>query len=97
MNYQSPAVQLPGNISTLPPMKRQEKVAEEGEVVLDDDTIIHPDKIGHISMEEVERDLIERTLKKFNYKKRQTANALKISERTLYRKIIEYKLKDGNV
>lgn len=97
MNYSpSQAVQLPGNISTIPAMKHREKAAEEGEVVLDDDTIIHPDKIGRISMEEVERDLIERTLKKFGYKKRQTANALKISERTLYRKIIEYKLKDNN-
>ncbi len=57
-----------------------------------DDEIININKIGQVSMEDVERILIEKTLKKFGYKKRKTANALKISERTLYRKIKEYDL-----
>ncbi|MBO8131741.1 MAG: sigma-54-dependent Fis family transcriptional regulator [Candidatus Marinimicrobia bacterium] len=55
---------------------------------------INPDKIGKISLEEIEKELIEQTLKKFNYQKRKTANVLKISERTLYRKIKEYGLTD---
>ena len=33
--------------------------------------------------------------KKFNYRKRQAANALQISERTLYRKINEYGLEES--
>ncbi|RKY49915.1 MAG: hypothetical protein DRP91_03100, partial [Candidatus Neomarinimicrobiota bacterium] len=37
---------------------------------------------------------IEGTLRKFNFQKRKTANVLKISERTLYRKIKEYGLED---
>lgn len=53
---------------------------------------IDPEMVGKVSLQEVEKELIEKTLKKFGYKKRQTANALKISERTLYRKIKEYGL-----
>jgi len=45
-----------------------------------------------ITMQEMERDLIESTLRKFNGNKRKTARSLKISERTLYRKIKEYDL-----
>jgi len=48
--------------------------------------------LGKVTLAAAEKDLIQRTLKKFNYRKRQTANALQISERTLYRKINEYGL-----
>jgi DNA-binding NtrC family response regulator len=44
------------------------------------------------SLEEMERRLIEDTLQKFDGNKRKTANSLRISERTLYRKIKEYNL-----
>jgi DNA-binding NtrC family response regulator len=54
--------------------------------------MVNPELLGKVSLEDVEKELIERTLKKFNNRKRQTANALKISERTLYRKIKEYGL-----
>ncbi|MFQ6617909.1 MAG: sigma-54 interaction domain-containing protein, partial [Fidelibacterota bacterium] len=43
-----------------------------------------------MSLNQMERDLIERTLRKFNNNRRKTAEALKISERTLYRKLKEY-------
>ncbi len=46
------------------------------------------------SLEEVERDLISRTLEKTNWSKRKTAQILGISERTLYRKINEYNLQE---
>jgi len=69
---------------------------EEGEEKIEeheqDESIISAKFLGQVSMEDVEKELIEKTLKKFDFKKRQTANALQISERTLYRKINEYNL-----
>ena len=40
----------------------------------------------------LEKEIIQRTLKKMNSNRRKTAKALDISERTLYRKINEYGL-----
>ena len=60
----------------------------------EDESLINTSKIGEISMADMERTLIEETLKKFGFKKRKTAQALEISERTLYRKIKEYGLKE---
>jgi DNA-binding NtrC family response regulator len=40
----------------------------------------------------MEKELIKETLRKFNGNRRKTAKALKISERTLYRKLHEYGL-----
>lgn len=60
----------------------------------EDDNLINSSKIGEVSMADMERTLIEETLKKFGFKKRKTAQALEISERTLYRKIKEYGLKE---
>ncbi|MFN3386043.1 MAG: sigma-54 interaction domain-containing protein [Candidatus Thermochlorobacter sp.] len=44
------------------------------------------------SLEDLERYAIEETLKRFSGNKRKTAEALGITERTLYRKINQYKL-----
>ncbi len=44
------------------------------------------------SLEEVERELIIKALERNNGKRKKTADELKISERTLYRKIKEYNL-----
>ncbi len=46
--------------------------------------------VGEVTMKELEHEMIERTLEKFNQNRRKTARALDISERTLYRKITEY-------
>ena len=48
--------------------------------------------IGELTLEEIEQEIIEKTLKKFNSNRRKTAKTLNISERTLYRKINEYGL-----
>lgn len=48
--------------------------------------------IGDIGVKDLEIELISRTLKKYNKNRRKTANALGISERTLYRKINDYGL-----
>lgn len=47
-----------------------------------------------LSLEDVEKDMIIRALERHNGKRKPAANDLKISERTLYRKIKEYKLED---
>ncbi len=74
------------------PLSEQHTMDEEVRFEASEEYIVNPNLLGKVSLEEVERDLIENTLKKFNNRKRQTANALKISERTLYRKINEYGL-----
>ena len=75
------------------PVQKEERfIEEEVKTEEKENYIINPNILGTVSFEEVERELIEKTLKKFNFKKRQTANSLKISERTLYRKIKEYGL-----
>lgn len=45
-----------------------------------------------LSLEEVEKDMIRKALERHNGKRRNAAQDLKISERTLYRKIKEYNL-----
>ncbi len=69
-----------------------ETFEEEPAYEMAEEHLVNPNMLGKVSLEEVEKELIERTLKKFNNRKRQTANALEISERTLYRKIKEYGL-----
>ena len=51
---------------------------------------IQEDVIGEISIQELEQEMIERTLDKFQGNRRKAAEVLDISERTLYRKINEY-------
>ncbi len=53
---------------------------------------IRSSAIGEMSMNDFEREIITRTLKKFNKNRRKAAKVLGISERTLYRKINEYGL-----
>ena len=53
---------------------------------------IRDEAVGEITMDEFEKEIIERCLKQFKGNRRKTANALDISERTLYRKIKEYGL-----
>lgn len=47
---------------------------------------------GDMTLQEMEKQLIERTLERYGGNKRRAAKALGISERTLYRKIKEYQL-----
>jgi len=59
-----------------------------------DKAIVHPRAPGeeNISLEEMERRMIVGSLQKYEGNRRLAAQALKISERTLYRKIKEYGL-----
>ena len=49
--------------------------------------------VGEMTMDELEKEVIEKYLIRFKNNRRKTANALNISERTLYRKLIEYEIK----
>ena len=51
---------------------------------------IKDESIGELAIDDIEHEMIERTLEKFNHNRRKTAKSLNISERTLYRKIQEY-------
>lgn len=62
---------------------------ENGEIIYDETPI---DSRSMPTLAEMERKLIEETLHRFDGNKRKTARSLKISERTLYRKIKEYNL-----
>ncbi len=53
----------------------------------------HEEVEENLSLEDTEKDLIERALRKHNNKRKWAAKELGISERTLYRKIKEYNLK----
>ena len=56
------------------------------------DTLIRPDAIGDMTLEDLEKEAIKRTLKFFNKNRRASARSLGMSERTLYRKINDYGL-----
>ena len=58
----------------------------------DAEYFIKNSSIGDMSLEDLEREAIERTLKFFNNNRRASAKSLGMSERTLYRKIDQYGL-----
>ena len=62
------------------------------EIIEENDYLINNSAIGDISIKELEKEAITRTLKYFNNNRRKTARSLGVSERTLYRKIDEYGL-----
>ncbi len=54
--------------------------------------MIKSEVIGDFKLDELDKEAIERTLKYYNNNRRATAQALGMSERTLYRKITEFGL-----
>ena len=60
----------------------------------DDNRFIRDEAIGEISIKDLEKEAISRTLRFFNTNRRKTAKSLGMSERTLYRKIDEYQLEN---
>ncbi|MCF7808904.1 MAG: sigma-54 dependent transcriptional regulator [Candidatus Marinimicrobia bacterium] len=64
---------------------------DENDVVNNDNPpILNPQMMGSLTAAQVEKELILRSLQRFNFNKRKTAQALEMAERTLYRKIKEY-------
>ena len=60
----------------------------------DDNRFIRDEAIGEISIKDLEKEAISRTLRFYNTNRRKTAKSLGMSERTLYRKIDEYQLEN---
>ncbi len=59
-------------------------------------TLLNPQMLGNVTAAQVEKELILRSLQRFNFNKRKTAQALEMAERTLYRKIKEYGIAKEN-
>ena len=78
------------SLFVLPEKKSEKKYIKN----LDDGLFkgIKDDVIGEITMNELEKEIIERTLKNCNGNRRKTSKILDISERTLYRKLKEYEI-----
>lgn len=62
------------------------------EIVEEGFKLIRDDAIGDLSIKDLEKEAITRTLSYFNNNRRKTARSLGMSERTLYRKIEEFGL-----
>tara|TARA_A100001011_G_C14314613_1_gene847324 strand:- start:2560 stop:3768 length:1209 start_codon:yes stop_codon:yes gene_type:complete len=55
---------------------------------------LQDDSVGQVTMQDIEGEIIERTLRKMEGNRRKAAAVLDISERTLYRKIKEYGIEE---
>jgi DNA-binding NtrC family response regulator len=79
----------------LPPPTQSDFVDYGGRANIEEGSsaVIQDDVLGELTMEELEHEIIERTLDKFKGNRRKTAQSLNISERTLYRKINDYGIK----
>ena len=73
-------------------IKDNSKINPSLQIDEDIENFIKNSAIGDITMEDLEKEVIERTLKYFNNNRRASAKSLNMSERTLYRKIDHYGL-----
>tara|TARA_B100002052_G_scaffold282509_1_gene292581 strand:- start:5457 stop:6653 length:1197 start_codon:yes stop_codon:yes gene_type:complete len=85
---------LPSNKSLFVLPENKNLSADKNISNIDDGLLkgIKDDVIGEITMDELEKEVIERTLKNCKGNRRKTAKILDISERTLYRKLKEYEI-----
>ena len=71
-------------------------INETQPIILNNDQEQHYDNMEvveeSLSLEENEKELIRKALRKHNNRRKEAANDLGISERTLYRKIRQYEL-----
>ena len=89
-----------GQIPTIQPMPTQEITPIQGTVVNYDNTqdaeveyLQEKQAVDNLSLQDKENEVIIKALRKYNGKRKDAANELGISERTLYRKIKEYDIK----
>jgi transcriptional regulator with PAS, ATPase and Fis domain len=75
-----------------PEEKKEELIKYEEEAVQYADEVPEENEAESLSLEEVEKEMIIKALNRHNGKRRNAALDLKISERTLYRKIKEFGL-----
>lgn len=94
---------FPGNVRELEHMIERAIIFSEGDIIYPKDLNIPKDDFDFsnftrsdgtiMTLEEMEKIHIKRALDNFNWNRENTARALGISQKTLYSKIIKYKLK----
>ena len=94
-NTKNISVPSPSDVSFIP-NDDHSKLTDNMEVDVDGQKLVRNDAIGDMSLEDLEREAIVRTLNYFNNNRRKAAKSLGMSERTLYRKIHDYGLGKKN-
>ena len=94
-NNKNISVPSPSNVPFFP-NDDHSKSTDNMEVDADGKKLVRDDAIGDMSLEDLEREAIVRTLNYFNNNRRKAAKSLGMSERTLYRKIHDYGLGKKN-
>ena len=94
-NSKNISVPSPSDVSFFP-NDDHSKLTDNMEVDADGQKLVRDDAIGDMSLEDLEREAIIRTLNYFNNNRRKAAKSLGMSERTLYRKIHDYGLGKKN-
>ncbi len=94
-NSKNISVPSPSDMSFFP-NDDHSKLTDNMEVDADGQKLVRDDAIGDMSLEDLEREAIVRTLNYFNNNRRKAAKSLGMSERTLYRKIHDYGLGKKN-
>ena len=94
-NNKNISVPSPSNVPFFP-NDDHSKLTDNMEVDADGQKLVRDDAIGDMSLEDLEREAIIRTLNYFNNNRRKAAKSLGMSERTLYRKIHDYGLGKKN-
>ena len=94
-NSKNISVPSPSDVSFFP-NDDHSKLTDNMEVDADGQKLVRDDAIGDMSLEDLEREAIVRTLNYFNNNRRKAAKSLGMSERTLYRKIHDYGLGKKN-
>ena len=94
-NSKNISVPSPSDMSFFP-NDDHSKLTDNMEVDADGQKLVRDDAIGDMSLEDLEREAIIRTLNYFNNNRRKAAKSLGMSERTLYRKIHDYGLGKKN-
>lgn len=98
MAYQPIVVQTDKNVPAIITKDNHSNLYDKGEVVDDDGEFQVIDSTDvdkdSLSLEEVEKEMIRKALERHQGKRKNAAQDLKISERTLYRKIKAYNLED---
>ena len=81
----------PVGLAEIQPIEQSIQMPEKSmEIIEEGYRFIRDDAIGDMSIKDLEKEAIKRTLKYFNNNRRKTAKSLGMSERTLYRKIEEF-------
>ena len=94
-NSKNISVPVSSDVSFLP-NDDPSKLKDNMEVNADGEKLVRDDAIGEMSLEDLEKEAIVRTLHYFNNNRRKAAKSLGMSERTLYRKIYDYGLGKKN-